>query len=321
MTTDFFKQLSMYYDKENDLSNVTCAMCNSSEFFKEKFIHFFFPELDVAKITSIQREVCDEDNMHSRVDMFITLSDDDKPYLIEVKIYDENHHFGQYEAAYKVSKDRLGYITNYICTEGIEKGYDVKTWNEWYDALKSSISAIDNNEEAALCTGYLEYVKQVCGFYDAVTSLQFDEESEKSFIQTLRLAIKYDKHLVNPHITRQYSEPLEYNVITFMYDDDKQGGFAGLIYNKGVPSICIGYSKTLPISANAYNVLFNNIPQSDEWFGELIKTKFFSSPTVILPMSEAQHEAFVDSKTSNEQVNILRTFIDKAVDYIAFKNK
>lgn len=43
ITNQFFENLAHYYWHENDLSNITVDLCNASECFKEKFLHFFFP--------------------------------------------------------------------------------------------------------------------------------------------------------------------------------------------------------------------------------------------------------------------------------------
>lgn len=49
MIIDFFKQIGTYLQNENDLSDITCAMCHSSVNFKNWFVGFFFPNLDVSK--------------------------------------------------------------------------------------------------------------------------------------------------------------------------------------------------------------------------------------------------------------------------------
>ena len=115
--THFIEELSSYYYHENDLSNITVALCNSNKLFCSLFVHFFFPDLEIDNIDDIQREVPDENAMGSRVDILIRLRDEDQPYIIEVKIGDKNHHFGQYEEAYNIPSCRLGYIVNYNLTE------------------------------------------------------------------------------------------------------------------------------------------------------------------------------------------------------------
>ena len=155
-TDKFFENLSRYYWHENDLSNITVALCNASELFREEFLHFFFPELNLDEISDISREIWDSNSMGSRVDVHITMNSDEK-YIIEIKKGDRNHHFGQYETAFDVDKSHFGYITNYYCKEGIERGYDMKTWSQFYDVLDKS-----SNSEP-LIRSYLLYLESVCG--------------------------------------------------------------------------------------------------------------------------------------------------------------
>lgn len=156
-TEKFFENLARYYHHENDLSNITVALCNTSELFKEKFLHFFFPELKIADISEISREIWDSNAMGSRVDIHITLNSDEI-YIIEIKKEDKNHHFGQYELAFDVDKSHFGYITNYYCKEGIELGYDVKTWRQLYDFLNKGKSS----DSEPIIRSYLSYLKSIC---------------------------------------------------------------------------------------------------------------------------------------------------------------
>lgn len=189
MIKDFIGELAKYYNMENDLSNITVALCNSDKFFKEKFIKFFFPNLDIDKIDDIQREVPDVDGMGSRVDIYIKMVDEKLPYLIEVKIGDQNHHFGQYEEAYKIGKSRLGYITNYCCSEGLEKGYDVKTWEQFYNEL------IPFAKKDNLINSYLSYLKQVCNIIIYDRPMKFSNlNAIPQFIETVTSLLEKDAH-------------------------------------------------------------------------------------------------------------------------------
>ena len=145
-------------------------MCDSSRFFKEHFIHFFFPHLDVDQVMEIRRERPDTNDGGSRVDLFLELSNDDKPYLIEVKINDTNHHFGQYEHSYGVPSERLGYITNYKMKQD---GYDVKTWEGFYDYMFQLNKT--NQEDKELVDGYIRYLQTVCSIikFDKPMKLQY----------------------------------------------------------------------------------------------------------------------------------------------------
>ena len=66
--TSFISELASYYWHENDLSNITVALCNSNVTFKTLFVQFFFPDIEVSEIDEIRREVPDEGNHGSRVD-------------------------------------------------------------------------------------------------------------------------------------------------------------------------------------------------------------------------------------------------------------
>lgn len=155
----FFEELARYYKHENDLSNITVALCNSSGIFKEKFLHFFFKDIEIKDVKEITREVCDPNGMGSRVNIHISMKAGDL-YIIEVKINDRHHHFGQYETAYGIKKTQFGYITNYYCQEGIELGYNVKRWEELYFYLTDNL---DDKSDAFL-KSYLPYLKKVCNF-------------------------------------------------------------------------------------------------------------------------------------------------------------
>lgn len=118
----FFEAFSERAYKENDLSDVTYAMCEADLKFRQFFLDFFFHEshLDAHNVT-IEREHPDA---LGRPDFWIK---DDKGvlYIVEVKIWDGNHHFEQYYNILSVNNGenstredvaawrRLGYIANY----------------------------------------------------------------------------------------------------------------------------------------------------------------------------------------------------------------
>ena len=90
LTEEFISNLSFRLNKENDLSDITWAMCETSDLFLTEFLAFFFPNVDFDEVT-LQREVANDD---SRPDFYFEYND--KIYLIECKIWDRNHHFAQY---------------------------------------------------------------------------------------------------------------------------------------------------------------------------------------------------------------------------------
>ena len=52
---DYFKYCSWKFAKENDLSDITWAMCMSSEVFRDSFLLFFFPNMVIEKDILIPR--------------------------------------------------------------------------------------------------------------------------------------------------------------------------------------------------------------------------------------------------------------------------
>lgn len=245
MIINFFEQLSEYYKQENDLSNVVVALCNSNIQFRKIFIRFFFPEIEIDKINSILREVPDEKNLSSRVDIYITMADDTKPYIIEVKIGDQSHHFGQYEEAYNIGKDRFGYITNYECNEGKELGYDVKTWEEFHDHLLESEVSDD------MIKGFTTYLKNVCGIikYEKPMNI-IGLEAIPCFVNTVKKIIGKNRSWVKSSFYKQYAyeSSIHEGFIIHFNEDDCDQGFAlfGLWFQENpIISIIINSSQWL----------------------------------------------------------------------------
>ena len=91
--SDFFVALSKRAYKENDLSDVTFALCEADAAFKKFFLDFFFgaENLDASEVV-LEREVAYPDG--SRPDFVIRTGSE--VCFVEVKIWDCNHHFAQY---------------------------------------------------------------------------------------------------------------------------------------------------------------------------------------------------------------------------------
>ena len=155
---DFFDALALKFRNENDLSDVTWSMVQASPYFKEQWLHLFFPHLDIKSVDSIEREVWDNKNHESRAD-FVIRTLDGTTYVIEIKKGDTNHHFGKYEVDYDIPKERLGYIVNYPLTQD---GYDVKQWYSFHEKLKTELNSVPDDNERELIAGYTEYLKNVC---------------------------------------------------------------------------------------------------------------------------------------------------------------
>ena len=140
--------------KENDLSDVTWAACMACPGLQEAFVRFFFPDA-AGGVEAFEREHVQGG---SRPDFYLRMGGE--VYLIEIKLYDPHHHFGQYEQDFGIPASHLGYITNYPLQK---EGYTVRTWEELYHHLHRHLPA--DGEERKVWLAYLAYMKSVCSIY------------------------------------------------------------------------------------------------------------------------------------------------------------
>ena len=140
---------------ENALSDVTWAACMACPSLQRAFVRFFFPQADVDALEAFEREY---PQGGSRPDFYLCIGGG--VYLIEVKVRDSRHHFGQYERDFGIPASHLGYIANYPLKR---EGYRVRTWEELYASLNGQLPA--DGEERAMWLGYLAYVETVCAIY------------------------------------------------------------------------------------------------------------------------------------------------------------
>ena len=183
----FFTALSERAHKENDLSDLTYAMCEADLVFKQFFLDFFFKEERIdASRAIIKREYSE---VWGRPDFHIQAGG--KRYIVEVKIWDGNHHFEQYfnilakkelGAGAKLENmetgqddwKRFGYIANYDSIKDVvaftdTSGRNVKagklchvaTWKEFVMELERYKSFND-----PVISAYTKYVRKVCPFDD-----------------------------------------------------------------------------------------------------------------------------------------------------------
>lgn len=150
----FIENLSYRFRSENDLSDLTWTMCQTSDKFQFIFLKFFFPffKKDCSNIY-IERERTNDD---SRPDFVLEYNN--QTFVIENKIEDRNHHFEQYLKTFKIDTDHLGYIANYKI---VKTGFVTHTWKELYLYLEQHIPL----EEKTLWEAYLRYIRNVCNIY------------------------------------------------------------------------------------------------------------------------------------------------------------
>ena len=251
----FFEALAARAYKENDLSDVTYAMCQSDSVFKKFFLDFFFPNANLsAEDASFERE---HSANNGRPDFWIRVNN--TTYIVEVKIWDGSHHFEQYNETLREENNckeddawqYLGYITNY--TLGHER-VPVKTWKEMYEELKSY-----NGFNDPTIIAYMSYVKSVCGFETCnIDNFEFNSEDFK-YIQTLGQEIdkcvdgdttKPTDDTTKPTNIEAYNRSVNFKTKCWMgryfelkeFKDDKSiWGFLGVTYKGDIANICVSF--------------------------------------------------------------------------------
>lgn len=199
----FFTALSERMYKENNLSDITYALCEADVKFRQFFLDFFFHDAQLrASEVTIERETCFKKS--GRPDFCVWTRG--RLYIVEVKIYDGCQHFEQYHGILKgnnrgITNDEawkhLGYIANYEDVKAIRIGNvnrtvgevcsRVATWSEFVDEL----DRYRGFEDPAI-QGYVEYVRRVCP-YDDFKTLEGWEISAEDF----KVVAKFDKALEN----------------------------------------------------------------------------------------------------------------------------
>lgn len=301
----FFTALSERMYKENNLSDVTYALCEADVKFRQFFLDFFFRDarLKAGEVT-IERETSFKNS--GRPD-FCIWTRDGGLYVVEVKIYDGNHHFGQYRDILKkeacerpITDDEawkhLGYVANYKEVKNVEiengnKTADevcsrVATWSEFVDGLERYLGFDD-----PVIQGYVEYVRHVCSCDDFQTPEDWkisakDFKAVAEFDKVLENAIKQNGCTVYSRSTRDFAS-MQWIGHFFDWQPNGEGrkkndaalscrGWIGACYRQGGAVVCVEFEETLcdnraicdRFRANVQNgVLRFYAPKADELVG------------------------------------------------------
>ena len=144
----FFESLAERMHNENDLSDMTYALCNANDEFRRCFLSFCFEE--EVDSTELFREY--QEGL-SRPDFFLTdLKGQER--LIEVKINDWNQHFEQYQKKFKNAK--YAFIANYKYDEVVR--WKIKTWEEFIKHIEKKQPKLIEDE---IVKCYLDYLKSI----------------------------------------------------------------------------------------------------------------------------------------------------------------
>ena len=316
---DFISYLSVRFRKENDLSDITWTMCQTSDSFKKAFVEFFFPGLDVNEIY-LQRELSEDD---SRPDFYFQTYGQD--YLIECKIYDRNHHFEQYTKRFKIEPAQLGYITNYPLQK---EGYTVHTWTELYIFLQKRIP----KEESQLWVGYLDYLKDVCNIFITKAPMNLDGMfSLYSFYRCLDEVFVFDNERYTSalydsrkdtnnggNFTRQ--TPREGVMGKYFELKIKTGrmkkawGWMGVYFEREHPLVCVGFDDREGWGKPVFDLMISQV--DDMKAGRYFEAPYYDDETNAIWFDFSKASEFDKLTDSNKQVALLKRFLTEVFDTI-----
>lgn len=309
----FFRALADRFRKENDLSDITWALCEASPTFKGIWIRFFFgDELNSDDIDWIQREATSDDK-GSRVDFLIKKKECYEYYLIEVKIGDGKQHFVQYDKAYRLLPDRIGYITNYPLKR--EGGYRIRQWN----AFCYELSKVEDvpAAERDLIFGYREYLQRVCGIVMLTEKIDIEKMSA---LYRLTLLVEELTACQTDHYTSSFYKSQDQREVRWLYYSVKyvafpewssQYSFVGIRYQDDEPCILGGFDKRAGWARDACDYL-----KKHKTFHSQVALQYCSLPYPkggewYFDLSTDSMTALSNAATLEEQKAILKGFIEE----------
>lgn len=270
MLEQFIENLSERFRSENDLSDVTWTMCQTSDRFQCVFLKFFFPWMknDCGEVY-IEREQSNDD---SRPDFVFEYRGE--TYLIENKIGDKNHHFEQYVKRFNIQPRQLGYIANYPIAK---EGFETHTWTEFYKYAKASMP----EEEKELWTAFLNYLHNVCYIFIPTKAMDLNGMfSLYTFYRTLDDVISIDNEDFNSSLYSSLKdtnhggnflcEPRDgvmgkYFELKFKgVRINKSWGWIGVYFNRENPVICIGFCNRDGWGKPVNSLLFSRLDDISE---------------------------------------------------------
>lgn len=315
MLYNFIQNLSYRFRSENDLSDVTWTMCETSKKFKSFFIRFFFSNLNNIETVILFREKSNED---SRPDFI--LETNQGIYLIENKINDKKHHFEQYIKTFNITADRLGYITNYPL---LKAGFKIHTWREFYLYAKDHIP----HEESDLWSSYLEYLKSVCDIFLTNKPMQLTGMfSLYSFYRSLDDVFVFDTDRFSSMVYNSKKDTNNGGNFLSTPRDGVMGkyfeiqfkkigltqtwGWMGVYFEREDPLICIGFCNRENWGRPIYNLLLKSKYDIN---GNFSKAPYEEDGAFWFEFSCSKQ---FDSLDLPNQIDLLRSFFEEVINII-----
>ncbi|GIV41400.1 MAG: hypothetical protein KatS3mg034_0710 [Vicingaceae bacterium] len=309
MVENFLEILSERKSSENDLSDITWALCLSSHSFQSLFLNFFFENTEFSNITKFEREAS---KGNSRVDFLI--ENNGEIYLIECKIYDTNHHLEQYTYDFGIRNERLGYITNYKMRQN---GFSVKTWEEFYDYLTDNLNLPESESEKALWKGYLNYLKSVCGIVKITKKMDLKGMySLYSFMELLKKLVNrkesdFELYYANKNIQGGNGFSGYYFKIKYSNDlIEETWPWIGVYYDRQNPLICLCFEDKEGLGKPVCEIIHKHLENIEQ--DEYYKKPYYEDGAIWFELTDEKHKEF-DSTDLNGQIQIIKDFMDRVI--------
>jgi hypothetical protein len=168
---------------ENDLSDITWALCTSNDAFQKTFLDYCFDCSIKNDIDYIEREFV-QDN--KRPD-FKIVDTEENEYLLEVKIKNRNLH-DDYKKIENITS--RAFIANYQLPENNKVYHYKKTWHgliEYIEKQKEKINGLGS----PIVRGYLNYLKSVTNYFKGEEPMNLSNlHSLHCFLKTIKQIIE-----------------------------------------------------------------------------------------------------------------------------------
>ena len=253
----FFSGLYERMWKENNLSDITYALCVGNVEFRQFFLDFFFRSENLcATEVDISREWCDGDG--NRPD-FCIRNCDGQYYFVEVKLWDGDLHFQSYCRGLNTlngngkGAENLGYIAAYGIDKGTVQGcYSIHTWSAFHNELEK-LSFLNDSAIKGYCT----YVYAATGLHNEKQA-ESDIKGYQSFKANDFVAVrKFMESLDEAIGSAECKGVIAYNKSSRWFrrgcrmgrffevqkykDDISVWGWIGAYYNSSCPEICVWF--------------------------------------------------------------------------------
>jgi hypothetical protein len=311
MVNSFLKNLSQRLNSENNLSDITWALCQTSPLFKISFLKFIFGnnKIDFTKPFDLFREYSETNT--DRPDFYFQCEQEE--YIIEVKIYDRKYHFDQYKNAFPNAY--FGFIANYE----LEPRDDIfiKTWESFYKYIKGIIDYTGNDTaEVQLIEGYLIYLKEVCDIME-IKKLNFSNLSSLYYFNHLIEKIINSENNCEAYSRMSSRSSDDYSGKYFLFTSKNSNNIVypwfGIFHNESAENMSIVFENY----DNYCKLFIDKYKKKNIQDGEYYKKPYMDGDGFFFVLHEKYYnELCNDNITVEQKIIIIKSFFKEVVKEI-----